>query len=144
MSIYADTSCVLKLLFPEPETPRVMEIVAVEEHVVVSNLARLETLVQLHARVAGGLLSRSSARAITSRLETLLQHAPYESVRAPAEIVDLAEEYVTRLTRETYCPTLDRLHLAAMQSLGLRRLLTNDSSQARAGRTMGFSVVTPR
>src|SRR5262245_40457200 len=26
MSIYADTSCVLKLLFPEPETPRVMEI----------------------------------------------------------------------------------------------------------------------
>ena len=45
MSLYLDTSCLLKMLFPEPETRRVMQLVAVEEHVVISTLARLETLV---------------------------------------------------------------------------------------------------
>ena len=59
MSLYLDTSCLLKMLFPEPETHRVMQRVAVEEHVVVSTLARLEAVVQVHARVVGGLLTPS-------------------------------------------------------------------------------------
>jgi uncharacterized protein with PIN domain len=144
VSLYADTSCVLKLLFPEPETTRVMQLVAAEEHVVVSSLAHLETLVQLHARVAGGLLTRATARVLARRLDALLRQVPYEVVRAPAEVVDLAEEQAKTFARHSYCPTLDRLHLAAMKSLDLRRLLTNDDAQARAARAMGFAVVTPR
>jgi hypothetical protein len=77
-------------------------------------------------------------------LTSRLRQVPYDVVRAPAEIVDLAEDHVKTFRRHTYCPTLDRLHLAAMQSLDLHRLLTNDGSQARAARTMGFAVVTPR
>lgn len=144
MSLYADTSCLLKLLFPEPETPRVVALVAAEEHVVVSSLARLEACVQIHARVAGGLLGRSAARMLLGRLDALLRHAPYDLVRAPPEIIDLAEGEATALRRQTYCPTLDRLHLATMKSLELRRLLTNDDAQGRAARAMGFAVVTPR
>jgi predicted nucleic acid-binding protein len=144
VSLYADTSCVLKLLFPEPETSRVIQLVAAEEHVVVSSLARLETLVQIHARVAGGFLARTTARGLLGRLEELLRQAPYEVVRAPADVIDAAESQVKGLGRQTYCPTLDRLHLATMKSLDLHRLLTNDDAQARAARTMGFGVVTPR
>jgi hypothetical protein len=51
---------------------------------------------------------------------------------------------VHSLARDASCPTLDRLHLAAMQSLELRHLLTNDDAQARAARALGFSVVVPR
>lgn len=40
MSLYLDTSCLLKLLLPEVESRRVAEIVAAEEHVVVSSLAQ--------------------------------------------------------------------------------------------------------
>ena len=44
VSLYIDTSCLLKLLFPEPESARVGESVAAEKRVVVSALGRLEAL----------------------------------------------------------------------------------------------------
>jgi uncharacterized protein with PIN domain len=144
LSAYLDTSCVLKLLFPEPETAAVMQLVATEDHVVVSTLARLETITQLHARVVGGVLTRRAARSLMMRLDSLLQHAPYEVVRAPTEALDIAEAQVRPFPREAHCPTLDRLHLAVMAALGLERLLTNDKAQARAARGLGFSVVLPR
>lgn len=144
MSLYLDTSCLLKMLFLEAETRRVMQLVAVEEHVVVSTLARLETVVQVHARVVGGLLTRPTARALVGRLEKLLGQAPYELVLAPTDVVDAAERQVRLLPRDGYCPTLDRLHLAVMQSFDLHRLLTNDDAQARAARALGFSVSVPR
>ena len=34
--------------------------------------------------------------------------------------------------------------LAAMEALGIRRLLTNDDQQAAAARALGFGVVLPR
>ncbi len=143
MSLYLDSSCLLKMLFPEPETMRVMQLVAAEEHVVVSTLARLETLVQIQARRAGGLLRETAASALVARLDTVFRQTPYEIVRTPAEMVDVAEAHLRSLPREAHCPTLDRLHLAVMKSLDVRRLLTNDQAQARAARALGFSVIVP-
>lgn len=144
MSLYLDTSCLLKLLLPEPESRRVAEMVAAEEHVVVSSLAKLEAVVQVHWRVAGGHLKRASARSLLARMDGLLRQAPYDLVRAPAEVIDAAEQHARSLPREGYCPTLDRLHLAVMLTLGFDRLLTNDDAQARAGRALGFAVSLPR
>lgn len=144
MSLYLDTSCLLKVLFPEPETSRVMQLVAAEDQVVVSSLGRVETLVQVHARAVGGLLSRPAARSLAERLDELLRQDPYDVVPAPADVFDLAETQVRSLPRRAYCPTLDRLHLATMKSLALDRLLTNDDSQARAARALGYSVILPR
>jgi hypothetical protein len=42
-----------------------------------------------------------------------------------------------------HCRTLDRLHLAIMASIGMRRLLTNNDAQARAARRLGFDVFLP-
>ena len=144
MDLYLDTSCLLKMLFPEPETERVMQIVAAEERALVSTLARLETLVQIQARRAGGLLKAGAAQSLVARLEAVLRQAPYEVVRAPAEMVDVAEGHLRSLPREAHCPTLDRLHLAVMRALDVRRLLTNDEAQARAARALGFDVLVPR
>jgi predicted nucleic acid-binding protein len=134
----------LKVLFPEPESRRVMQLVSAEEHVVVSTLARLETVAQIHARAVGGFLTRPAARSLVARLETVLRQVPYDVVRMPAEVVDLAEAQVRPLARDAYCPTLDRLHLAVMKALDVQRLLTNDDAQARAAQALGFSVVVPR
>ena len=49
LAVYLDTSCFLKLFFPEPETARVAGLIAAETRVVISTLVRLETLCQLHA-----------------------------------------------------------------------------------------------
>ena len=56
MPLYLDTSCLLKVLFPEPETARTLELIASEERVIVSSLGKIETVTHLHGRVAGGHL----------------------------------------------------------------------------------------
>ena len=46
--------------------------------------------------------------------------------------------------KSVYCRSLDRLHLATMQALGLHRLLTDDELQARTARGLGFEITLPR
>ena len=144
MSLYLDTSCLLKTLFLEPETAKTLELIAGEERVIVSSLARIEALTHVHGRVAGGLLSRATARRLAQRLDALLDSAPYDLTRSPVTIFDLATAQVRSFAAKRYCRSLDRLHLATMEALRLRRLLTNDVAQARAAEGMGFVVLFPR
>jgi hypothetical protein len=50
-------------------------VISAESRVVVSSLARLERLSQIHGRVAGGLLSASRARRLLQRVEAVLTQA---------------------------------------------------------------------
>jgi predicted nucleic acid-binding protein len=74
----------------------------------------------------------------------VIKLAPYERVRCPADIIDIAADQIKVAARRAYCRTLDRLHLATMQALGVQRLLTNDDTQAAAARALGLDVVLPR
>lgn len=132
------------MFFPEPETARTLALISAEPRVLVSSLTRLETLSQVHARVAAGLLSPARAGRLRHRIEAVLKLAPYEQVRCPADIIDIAEAQINVGVRSGYCRTLDRLHLATMHALGAQRLLTNDDTQAAAARTLGLTVVLPR
>jgi predicted nucleic acid-binding protein len=144
MSLYLDTSCLLKLFFAEPESARTAALVARERRVVVSSLARLEALVQIQARVAGGLLRGRKAASLLGVIDGTLARAPYDVVMAPGGIDRIAEQQILPMTRSVHCRTLDRLHLAAMQAFGLRRIFTNDDTQARAALALGFEVLSPR
>jgi predicted nucleic acid-binding protein len=144
VSLYLDTSCLLKLFFPEPQSTRTAALVARERRVVVSSLARLEALVQIQARVAGGLLSGRAAASLQRLIEGTLVRAPYDVVPVPGGIDRVAEQQILPMTRSVHCRTLDRLHLAAMQAFGLHRILTNDDVQARAAAALGFEVLSPR
>jgi predicted nucleic acid-binding protein len=144
MALYLDTSCLLKVFFPEAETAKTLAAISAESRVVVSSLARLEMLSQIHGRVAGGLLSAPRAKRLLQRVEAVLKMAPYEPAPCPADLVEVAEAQMQPFPQSVYCRTLDRLHLAAMEALGLRRLLTNDDTQATAARALGFQVVLPR
>ncbi|HJX65530.1 MAG TPA: PIN domain-containing protein [Polyangia bacterium] len=144
MSLYLDTSCLLKLLLPEPESAKTSLLVAAEPRVVVSSLARLEALVQIQGRAAGGLLTSRSAATLARLLDQTLASAPFDLVATPAGIDGVAAGQLFPLGRSVHCRTLDRLHLAAMQALGVRRLLTNDDIQSRAAATLGFEVLRPR
>lgn len=100
--------------------------------------------VQIGARLAGDTLSRSGAAGLLRRLDALLAMAPYETAMFPSAAVDLAAKQVRLDSRSVHCRTLDRLHLAVMEAMGLRRILTNDEAQARAAAALGFEIVRPR
>jgi len=138
MSLYLDTSCLLKLLFAEPESAKTSLMLAAEPRVLVSSLARLEALVQIQGRAAGGLLTSRSAVSLARLLDQTLASAPFDLVTTPTGTDGVAASQIFPLSRSVHCRTLDRLHLAAMQALGVRRLLTNDDAQARAASALGF------
>ena len=136
MSLYLDTSVLLKLIFLEPETQAVLNYVEHELEVVVSSLARLEALTAIRARQQSGVIRAANARKRAAMLDALITTAPFTVQQCPTEIFVVAE----RQLAIAYCPTLDGLHLAAMQSLKIQRLLTNDSLQAKSARLLGFKV----
>jgi hypothetical protein len=80
MALYLDTSCLLKVFFPEPETARTLELISAEEQVIVSSLTRLEAFSQIHARIAGGTLSAARGGRLKRQMVAVLDLAPYEQV----------------------------------------------------------------
>jgi hypothetical protein len=135
-------SVLLKLFFAEPESVRKSEIVSDEPDITVSSLTRLETLIQIQRREAIGMLTSAKAGRRRQRLERLVTLSPFKLQTCPSALIPEAERQVLSVT--TYWPTLDRLHLAAMQLFHLRRLLTNDDTQAKAAHELGFEVILPR
>jgi len=141
-TIYLDSSSLLKTLWEEPESQAVREAIAREDHVVVSTLVELETEVQLRAKRLGGALTKARYNAYRTALQSFRNTAPFEFRDLPGAVFRRAvEQHLSSGTQ--HCRSLDRLHLASMGELGLRRLMTNDTKQARAARAMGYDVVFP-
>jgi predicted nucleic acid-binding protein len=138
---YIDSSSLLKTLWEEPESHAVREAIAGEDRVVVSILAELETEVQLRAKWLGGATPKARYEAYRVRLASFRKTAPFEFRDLPGTVFQRA--ILQHVSGKWHCRSLDRLHLAAMDELGLRRLLTNDTKQATAARALGYDVVSP-
>ena len=140
--IYLDTSCLLKLLVEEPESEAVRLAVAREVDVIVSPLTELETAIQLRAGWLSGEYGETRYRAYIGRFTAFREMDPFRFRPLPGSVFSTALRQ-DRGARRVHCRTLDRLHLAAMEELGLRRLMTNDVAEAAGAAALGFEVVRP-
>lgn len=140
--IYADTSCLLKLLRPEPLSEAVSKAILQEASVIVSTLAEVEVLVQLKAARAGGSMTQTQWRQAETRFRILRNQKPFEFRSLAGALFQTALRQHRNSGRK-HCRTLDRLHLAAMEELKISRLMTHDKSQAAAAIDAGFEVVSP-
>jgi len=139
---YLDTSCLLKLLREEPESADVRSAVDAEAGVVVSSLTELETEVQLKAAAIGGEIRTSQWRQYQVRLAAMRNLDPFHFRSLPAAIFSAALRQ-HRHPQAAYCRSLDRLHLAAMEELKLRRLITLDELQGKAAEALDYEVLYP-
>jgi len=139
--IYLDSSSFLKLLWPEPESPAVRKAIEAEARVVVSPLAVLETEVQLRAQWLAGGYTKRVYTLLRTRLDEFRQMDPFDFVPVSGEVFSQGLEQHRRT--QTHCRTLDRLHLACMEELELRRLMTHDAKLAHAARSLDFEVLSP-
>jgi predicted nucleic acid-binding protein len=139
---YLDTSAMLKLLWPEPESEAVREQVAREDIVVISALAELEAEVQLKAAWLAGRYREAAWRGFLAKLAEFRETEPFAFRPLPVTLIETARRR-QRAPGRLHCRTLDRLHLAAMEELDVSRLMTHDATQAQAARALGFEVLTP-
>jgi uncharacterized protein with PIN domain len=138
---YIDSSSLLKMFWEEPESQAVREAIAVEDEVVVSILAELETEVQLRAKWLGGAVTKPRYEAYRSKLAEFRGTAPFSFSDLSGNVFQRAIRQ--HVSAKHHCRSLDRLHLAAMDELGQRRLITNDSKQAATAQALGYEVVSP-
>jgi predicted nucleic acid-binding protein len=140
--IYLDTSSLLKLFHDEPESAGVRQAVAAESEIIVSALTRLESRIQIKSGWLGGDYGKARYLAYVKELDQLAETDPFH-------FVDLAGSVFAAAIRQDgaalslHVRTLDRLHLAAMEELHVRRLMTNDAPQAAAAKALGWEVVVP-
>lgn len=139
---YLDTSCLLKLLREEPESADVREVVEAEDQVVVSSLTELEAEVQLKAAALGGEIRASQWRQYQAKLAALRNFDPFHFRQLPAAVFSTALRQ-HRHPEAAFCRAMDRLHLAAMEELGLSRLITLDEIQAKVALALDYRVVRP-
>jgi predicted nucleic acid-binding protein len=139
--IYIDTSSFLKLLLPEPFSADVRAAINPESVVVVSLLTELEAGVQIKALHLGGKLSLTRVSRVREGLAGILGRDPFVSRNLAGSVFKtaLAQHEISKV----HCRSLDRLHLAAMKELGIKRLMTHDLRQAEAAKELGFVVVSP-
>jgi predicted nucleic acid-binding protein len=81
-------------------------------------------------------------RAYVGRLEMFRDTDPFHFRPLAGSLFQTALRQ-DREARRVHCRTLDRLHLAAMEELGLRRLMTTDTAEAAGAKALGFEVVSP-
>jgi predicted nucleic acid-binding protein len=132
MSLYVDTSALLKRYVDEPDSPAVDAILASDP----SLLTARQTVVEVRRNLARLLDGRDATAARAAFIEDL----------AAFGIVELDEvtcEAAASIAELTGARTLDALHLAAAQRIGGPAVgfVTFDPRQARAARTLGMTVL---
>jgi predicted nucleic acid-binding protein len=140
--IYLDTSCLVKLIRMEEQSPNVSRAIARESYVIVSTLGELEATIDLKAGHMAGDYSLARWRRMEADLNDLRNREPFYFKPIPAGIWDVAFRQ-HRNSRNIHCRTLDRLHLSAAEKMGISRLMTFDGGQAKAATELGFEVINP-
>ena len=114
-----------------------------EAAVVVSSLAELEAETQLRAGFLGGHLTRRHYRCVLDCLAGFRQQEPFAFQSLPGTLFQTALRR-HRAAERPHLRLVDRLHLAAMEELQIRRLMTHDAAQADAAQRLGYEVISPR
>jgi predicted nucleic acid-binding protein len=128
--LYLDSSALVKLVLPEPETGVLLELIADWPERISSWLARVEVLRAVQRAGEDGDVHRR-AEEVVSRVGLL---------RIDAKILNAAARLEPSELR-----TLDAIHLATALSVGghLGGVVTYDSRLAQAAECHGVSVLAP-
>ncbi|MGL4401147.1 MAG: PIN domain-containing protein [Luteolibacter sp.] len=139
--IYIDTSSLLKLFILDEHLRAVTSAIYRESAVVVSPLTELEASVQLKGTHLGGGMGPARYARMHHQLVETLENDPFVKRALVNRIFSSA--IAQHSASSVHCRSLDRLHLAAMAELGIKRLMTHDFRQAAAARELGYEVVSP-
>lgn len=132
MSLYADSSALLKRYVDEPDSDAAEDLLRSDP----SLLTARHTIIEIRRNLSRLLQARDAAEAREAFAHDL------QSISV-IEVDEHTCELAASIAETTGVRTLDAMHLAAAQRAGGPALtfLTFDLRQAQAARSIGFSVV---
>lgn len=131
MTLYVDSSALLKRYVDEPDSDRAVELLTSDPTLVIGRHAIVEVRRNL-ARLLSPTDASSARRAFTTDLASF----------AIVELDPATCELAATIAEQTGVRTLDSLHLGAARRLGTgTSFLTFDVRQATAARALGLAVV---
>jgi uncharacterized protein len=131
MTLYVDTSALLKRYVSERDSDVAVSLMATDQVLVTSRLTEIEVRRNL-ARIL------DTTAALTAKRQFLHDLDAFALVALDATTCAEA----ARIAEQTLCCSLDSMHLAAALRAGsATTLLTFDTRQAQAARTVGLSVI---
>ncbi len=137
--LYCDTSALLKLYLPEPDSDEFNEIVKDRDDVFVSDLAVTEIISAMARRMRQGSLAREAARRMQRAIIGSLDDGVYHRVELTREVHRRAEHFLVSLSG-TPLRAADALHLALATSARAASLASFDARLAAAGRAAGLAI----
>ena len=139
--IYLDTSCLVKLYYPEPESARVAALVR-GKPICHNCLHELEFHNALQLKVFTGTATLAQASAALAMVTADLRSGVLVSPGIDWNgIFAEAVRLVDRHTGMIGCRSLDILHCAAASILSATEFVTNDGRQKRLAETMGLNLI---
>jgi predicted nucleic acid-binding protein len=138
--IYLDTSCLVKLYYPEPESARVAALVQ-GKAICCNSLHELEFHNALQLKMFAGAATSSQTEAarqmVAADLHAGVLVSPLlEWKEVFAVAVRIADEY----TRTIGCRSLDILHCAAARMLESSEFVTTDARQKKLAAALGLKL----
>jgi predicted nucleic acid-binding protein len=131
VTLYVDTSALLKRYVDEPDSERALELLASDPQLVTGR----HTIVELRRNLSRAL---SPTDATTARASFATDLASFSIIELDAATCELA----ATVAEQTGVRTLDALHLGAARRLGTTAsFLSFDVRQAQAARALGLTVV---
>ncbi|WP_419919716.1 type II toxin-antitoxin system VapC family toxin [Candidatus Poriferisocius sp.] len=131
MSLYVDTSALLKRYVAEHDSDLAEELMAADPVLVTSRLTEIE----IRQNLTRLLHPDEAARAKSQFLKDL------DALHMVSLDVVIVSE-AARIAEQTLCRSLDALHLASAFRTGpATTLLTFDNRQAQAARSLGLTVI---
>lgn len=137
--MYLDTSVVVKLYTPEPDS-EACECIVAGQRIVSSELLYTELWSALLAKERAGVLAPNDRQKIWQLFEIHLLEELIELVGLDGEVVREAAEMIARVHPRVPLRTLDAIHLATFYGIDGGSLFTKDKRMRDAARLLEFPL----
>lgn len=143
---YWDTSCLIKLYTPEPDSSRFRNHLAAGATCVTCDIAPLEFWATVRRKEAEGVLAPGEARMVQSALEAdlvsgiIVMNPCDDGVRTQFDaVVDACHA----MRPAIFIRTNDAIHLAAARCAGETEIVATDKRLREAALALGLTVFPP-
>jgi predicted nucleic acid-binding protein len=140
--IYLDTGCLLKLYYPETDSPRIAQL-STGHAIAFTSLHELELSNALELKVFRKEARAGQVRAVHALIAEDLRNG---TLHRPAvgwdEVLGDARALAQSHTRKVGCRSLDILHCSAACKLSATAFVTTDTRQRRLATLVGLSCPT--